>query len=1047
MKKRNYKTVVAAMLSAAMVFSGMQVPILAGEAAENGLATEEVFEETVQDGAVLAENVQDEKECSDTAGTKEECFDGEPLPATVSGNGWTYDNGTKTLTIKSDDAYAYKENVGIAEWAPKYIFEWYDYVYEIENLVLEDGVTTIDTRCETYDDWIVEYAHLKNVVAASSVKSVADYGLSNCPALETICLPEVETLGEYALALCTHLKDVELPKVKTVGSDAFENCISLESIELPLAESVEGFNDCSALKTVELSKAKTVKGFSYCTSLRSLIMPIAVNVNGGFSHCTSLKNVELPCVKYIRGEAVFKGCTSLEEIDLKSVEEMEGAFWDCTSLKKVSLPNLKKVTDCFGGCSSLESISLPIGMSIGDDLVLGGCGSLSLVEFGGTKEEFEDLSIKMGIPAGVKIKCSNGEIIWTRSSSGDFGGGDKIKWSFDKERTLTVSGQGEIQYSGGVDFVVARTLAKRVVVSEGITTLGDDGQLNCKCEELVIPQSINSVYIGKGEFPLLNTIIYNGSINEWKALASEYVPYNVLIKCSDGDLFATIPKATEVEIWENGERKESDIVWSFYGDTVTVSGNGTLDDASGSHCFYNLLPKVVQNSARKLVIGEGITSVGQIIINDDVTNLIEDLRLPDTCGELGNNFGEFWPQEPFRMNIPRNMTKVNQIGNVQTIVLHDNFYDSLGKEVKNLDSWYLLNVEFDGTMAQWNAILEADKDNHYIPGRMLLARVQCKDGVINDTPVEEYELTVSAGEGVNTDLKSGKFEAGKNITFKATLKKGYKDLVVKVKEGEKDAQILNASADGSYSIDMPAEEVTVTISATKINSGTTEPTDPTGPTNPQKGPGSEKSVSYNVLPVQKVGNVEMQIKTVKAVEYIGKQTPVTSVIVNGQSLKVKDEVKDAAGNPTGIILKKISCKNNKKTGDAKLVLTFALSKKAKSLYSSDQLKEMKKIIKQMNKDYKKNPIIYKIEKRDLSKLDASGAKLTGNMIYRSKKGKWTSKLKLVVGTSKGVSVKYNKKESKTCFFVDPNYDGTAATVTITGTGNYTGSVSVPVTVK
>lgn len=134
-----------------------------------------------------------------------------------------------------------------------------------------------------------------------------------------------------------------------------------------------------------------------------------------FVECTSLKSVSMPeSVTWI-GNSAFIGCTGLESValpaGLKSIGE--NVFYSCTSLTSVVIPD--KVTSieslAFFGCLKLESITVPAGITTLASSFVYGCTNLKKIEFKGTQEQWNALSIDPNtLPVGVSIVCTDGTI-------------------------------------------------------------------------------------------------------------------------------------------------------------------------------------------------------------------------------------------------------------------------------------------------------------------------------------------------------------------------------------------------------------------------------------------------------------------------------------------------------------------------------------------------------------------------------------------------------------------------------------------------------------
>lgn len=134
-----------------------------------------------------------------------------------------------------------------------------------------------------------------------------------------------------------------------------------------------------------------------------------------FIKCTSLKSVSMPESMTWIGDSAFAGCTGLESValpaGLKSIGE--NVFYSCTSLTSVVVPD--KVTSieslAFFGCLNLESITIPASVTTLDSSFVYGCTNLKKIEFKGTQEQWNALSIDPNtLPAGVSIVCTDGTI-------------------------------------------------------------------------------------------------------------------------------------------------------------------------------------------------------------------------------------------------------------------------------------------------------------------------------------------------------------------------------------------------------------------------------------------------------------------------------------------------------------------------------------------------------------------------------------------------------------------------------------------------------------
>ena len=100
---------------------------------------------------------------------------------------WEYDDEIKTLYIEGEGP--------MEDYDGAYSTPWYDFITEIENLVVFDGVTTIGSYS------LAGAKNLVNVELADSVKSIGEYAFSSCTSLTELTLSEnVTSIADYSFA-------------------------------------------------------------------------------------------------------------------------------------------------------------------------------------------------------------------------------------------------------------------------------------------------------------------------------------------------------------------------------------------------------------------------------------------------------------------------------------------------------------------------------------------------------------------------------------------------------------------------------------------------------------------------------------------------------------------------------------------------------------------------------------------------------------------------------------------------------------------------------
>ena len=206
---------------------------------------------------------------------------------------WSFDETTGTLTISGEgamDDYGYNN------------LPWEDFKDEIENVVINDGVTTVG-HC-AFSDCI----NIESVTIPESVNTIGEYAFSNCESLSKAILPEgVIEIGDGAFSHCYYLATVVVPgSVEAFGEDVFASCVRLANVTL-----------CEGLTDIGLDT------FDDCTSLTDIIIPEGVDsIRGGnFSGCYNLKNITIPVSVTVVGNSSFTDCSLLTNVYYTGTEE------------------------------------------------------------------------------------------------------------------------------------------------------------------------------------------------------------------------------------------------------------------------------------------------------------------------------------------------------------------------------------------------------------------------------------------------------------------------------------------------------------------------------------------------------------------------------------------------------------------------------------------------------------------------------------------------------------------------------------------------------
>lgn len=304
----------------------------------------------------------------------------------------------------------------------------------LTKIELPEGITTIEigtfSNCES----------LKRIEIPSGVFSIEEDAFYSCSELSEVVLHEgVVSIGKSAFEGCFSLKTIILPKsLETIGDRAFRSS-SIETIAIP--ENVKSIGNGT---------------FNYCTGLTSITIPDGVTRIGNdtFQNCTSMKSITIPSSVTSIGKNAFDFCEELEEVHIfdiaawceisfesnplafaerlylneKLVTELvipygvtrigDYTFDSLATLTSVSIPNsvtsigIRAFSGCegltsvilpdsvtciedetFNGCSGLTSVTIPNSVITIGEYAFGWCDNLSDVYFGGTEEEWNEITI------------------------------------------------------------------------------------------------------------------------------------------------------------------------------------------------------------------------------------------------------------------------------------------------------------------------------------------------------------------------------------------------------------------------------------------------------------------------------------------------------------------------------------------------------------------------------------------------------------------------------------------------------------------------------
>ena len=461
---------------------------------------------------------------------------------TVLEKGYTYwkeDNLTWTLyadgTLNISGTGAIKDYNSTDNPSPAYKN------LNVKKVVIEDGVTSIGK----YAFWYC--SNLTSITIPDGVTSIGRAAFDNCHSLTSITIPEsVTNIEDYAFEWCSGLSNVTIPNsITSIGTGVFHRCISLTSITIPDSVTSIGesaFKRCIGLSSVTIPDSVTSIGkyaFYYCKSLTNITIPDSVTSieNSAFNDCSSLQTISLSCKSSLKKSNFGKQANlvsytlhTLKKTATKAATCTESGnkeYWTCEHCGKYFLSDdtnpetakavelsetvipashkltkveAKAVTCAENGNKAYWTCEHCKKYFLSDDA---NPATATAVEQSETilpalnhkNAIIQNASEPNGTKPGYSGDryCPDCDTVFEKGYT--YWNEDNLTWKLDADGTLTISGTGAMKNykDGDQSPVFNNSNVKKVVIEDGVTSIGNYAFSYTGLKSITIPDSVTSI--------------------------------------------------------------------------------------------------------------------------------------------------------------------------------------------------------------------------------------------------------------------------------------------------------------------------------------------------------------------------------------------------------------------------------------------------------------------------------------------------------------------------------------------------------------------------